>query len=369
MPSGRGTVFEQRPPDMSASGHEGVTCTDLARRIAALLDYAFGGDHRPGGACPGHAYFVPRRTLTGATARGLRIESEADLFGGVVPRPFVATKAITHELVDPDAAAPEGWSPDFGREVRDAVLAGYSAFTMADAQRAGRLLLQRGPARLKPVRATGGRGQSVVEDISALDAALATIDAAELAEAGLVLEENLSDVVTYSVGQIRIGDLTASYFGTQLLTPDNLGEEVYGGSELVVAQGSFEDLLRLAMPEGARLAVAQARAYDAAATRHFPGFFASRRNYDVAAGANASRERRSGVLEQSWRIGGASGAEIAALEAFRAQPERRAVRASCFEVYGAGREPPARAVVSFSGEDETVGEITKYTTVEDHDHA
>jgi hypothetical protein len=126
-------------------------------------------------------------------------------------------------------------------------------------------------------------------------------------------------------------------------------------------------LLALGPPPEARLAIAQARAYDEAATACFPGLLASRRNYDVAQGTG-SAGRRSGVLEQSWRIGGASGAEIAALEAFHADPTLAAVRASTVEVYGAC-EPPPKATVYFRGTDEDVGMITKYTLVEPHGHA
>ena len=89
---------------------------------------------------------------------------------------------------------------------------------------------------------------------------------------------------------------------------------MYGGSELLVVRGGFEALHALGLPAEAALAVAQARVYDAAATEHFPGLFASRRNYDVVRGLDAAGRPRCGVLEQSWRIGGASGAEVAALE-------------------------------------------------------
>jgi hypothetical protein len=70
------------------------------------------------------------------------------------------------------------------------------------------------------------------------------------------------------------------------------------------------------------------------------------------------------VLEQSWRIGGASGAEVAALEAFRADPGLRAVRAECTEVYGPEAQPPRGATVYFRGVDALVGFITKYTTAQ-----
>jgi hypothetical protein len=70
------------------------------------------------------------------------------------------------------------------------------------------------------------------------------------------------------------------------------------------------------------------------------------------------------VLEQSWRAGGASGAEIAALEAFRADPSLRIVRATTREVYGDAPEVPANAVVYFSGVDEHVGRLTKFAFTE-----
>ena len=58
---------------------------------------------------------------------------------------------------------------------------------------------------------------------------VATIDPAELARCGLVLEENLTAVSTYSVGQVRVADITATYYGIQRLTNDNAGDEVHGG--------------------------------------------------------------------------------------------------------------------------------------------
>jgi hypothetical protein len=358
-------VLYSSAQDDFACRHEIATRTGIARRLAALKGYDFAGDYDPAHPHPGPVYFVPAATLVGIeTATALGIRDEHDIFGGVAPFPFVATKAITQPLVEPDARAPAGWSHDFKHRVRDAVLPGFSVFTIEDARRAGVRLLQRGPARLKPVHATGGRGQSVIADIAELEAALYRIDLAELTAHGFVLEQNLTEVMTYSVGQVRVADLVASYFGTQRLTPDNDGVMVYGGSELMVIRGDFPALLRHDLPDEARLAVTYARTYDAAATQTFPGLLASRRNYDVACGLDADGQRRCGVLEQSWRIGGASSAEIAALEAFRADPALPAVRASCIELYGDSPPPTPHATVYFRDTDEQVGPITKYALAE-----
>jgi hypothetical protein len=363
----RGSVVVHSPSKLYGCHHERATHAEAARRLAALKGFDFAGEYDPGARYPGPVYFVPGDTLVGVqTANALGIRGEDDLFGGVAPHAFIATKVITHPLVEPDACAPTGWSPVFACRVRKAVHLGFSAFTLSDARRAGLILLDCGPVRLKSVRATAGRGQAVVSDAAGLNAALATVDDVELSSYGLVLEENLAEVTTYSVGQVRVADLVATYYGTQRLTPDNDGASVYGGSDLVVARGGFEALLALDPPEAARLAVAQARTYDAAAMECFPGLFASRRNYDVARGLDAAGRRCSGVLEQSWRIGGASGAEIAALEAFRAEPALRAVRASTVEIYGKGEAPPPppHATVYFRGVDERVGPMTKYAVVE-----
>ena len=185
----------------------------------------------------------------------------------------------------PTRLAPAGWSAEFPRLVANSVLAGYSAFAKADALRAGRLLLERGPVRLKLASGIAGMGQWTADDEAGLMQVLDTLADDEVA-AGLVIEENLVEVVTHSVGCVRIAEMAATYCGVQRTTTNNHGVEVYGGSELRVVRGGFSALLALDLPVEVRLAIAQARVYDDAADRCFPGFFASRRNYDVAQGTD-----------------------------------------------------------------------------------
>ena len=361
----RGTVVRYTDiPAATERSHERASRTWVAQRLAALKRYEYGGEYHPDARYGGKLYFVPNDTLIGVErARELGIEDEADIFGGVVPHPFIATKAITHSLVSPDAFAPEGWSDTFATRVRDAVFPGYSAFTARDARVAAQRVLERGTARVKLARGIGGMGQQVVASLEELDELLGRVGADALRRDGIVIEWNLDYVITYSVGHVRVAGLKASYCGTQRTTPNAHGLEVYGGSDLLVVRGGFEALHDVELTPEARLAVEQARKYDAAAFGEFPGFLASRRNYDVAQGYNSEGKRCSGVLEQSWRIGGASAAEVAALEVFRKEPEVRAVHASTVEVYGAA-EIPSHAIVQFNGEDEHTGRIAKYTLVE-----
>jgi hypothetical protein len=213
-------------------------------------------------------YFVPSRTLSGGEARALGIRGEED------------TKAIAHPLPGRAAFRPSGW------------------------REAARLLLANGPVRLKRGRGIEGRGQAVIEALD--DPVFDALDETELGTYGLVVEPNLADLATFSVGQVCVGALRASYCGTQKTTRDNQGELVYGGSDVLVMLGGFDDLERLDVPPQVREAVARAKAFDAAA-EEFDGLFASRRNYDVLRGRDRQGRWYSGVLEQSWRIGGASG--------------------------------------------------------------
>jgi hypothetical protein len=189
---------------------------------------------------------------------------------------------------------------------------------------------------------------------------LADVDETEIQNCGLVFEENLTEVRTWSVGQCQITDMQIAYLGTQRLTPNNQGESVYGGSDLYIVPGDLESLLGHELSQSARLAIDQARSFDKAVREFYPTVFASRRNYDVAQGMNWEGLWRSGVLEQSWRIGGATSAELLAFAAYRENPELKAVRASSVETYGNAPDVPKDAIVYFQGVDGRCGPITKY---------
>jgi hypothetical protein len=364
-----GTVVTYAPQDGDGvTEHEIAARVAVAKALAGLKGFEFGGGYTASMRRNGALYFVPSTTLLSDEARALGIRGEEDLFGGVVPYPFVATKSIAHPLAGPGAHQPEGWSEAFAERVRDVVLPGFTAFTREDAREAARTLLEDGPVRIKHGRGMGGKGQVVIERAADLAPALDAIDADELAENGLVLEPNLGDLTTYSVGQVCVGAMRASYCGTQKATRDNSGELVYGGSDLLLVRGTYDELARLSLPPEVQTAIRQAQTFDAAA-KQFDGMFASRRNYDVLRGRDARGRWHCGVLEQSWRIGGASGPEVAALEAFRADPRLRAVHARSTESYGADAKPPAGAIVHFHGVDSRAGALTKYTLVEPYEAA
>lgn len=344
--------------------HERAVYRKLAEHLAALLLTEVveqpTGEHD-------NLYYLPTTTLIDTQQqRPQGITSVNDFFGGLVAHPYMATKAISHPL-PAGATFPLGWTDEFARRASDALLKGYTVFSADDALAAAPLLLSDGSLRLKPVRATGGRGQTVIATVTELETALRQMDPDELALWGLVLEENLDKVETYSVGQALVAGITCSYYGVQQLTCNNQGESVYGGSDLVLVRGGYDELLQLELEDPLRLAITQACRYEQAALDVFPGFLASRRNYDVARGVSAAGHMVSGVLEQSWRVGGASSAELLALHAFAEEPALRRVRASTHEVFGDALLP-TDATLFYEGDDSEVGQICKYARIRDYDH-
>src|SRR5262249_36147991 len=206
--------------------HEKVTLAKVAETIAELMGCEFDGEYDRVRHASGNNYFVPDDTLMHDEASHLGIRSATPLYGGVVPYPFVKTKVITHDLVSPRAIAPKGWSYVFAHIARDVILPGYSVFNADDARIAGKRLLSRGAVRLKEPLGDGGYGQTVITTLHELDAFLESFSLRKLAGNGLVLETNLSPLLTRSVGQITICGETIAYYGTQRTVTNNNRQRV-----------------------------------------------------------------------------------------------------------------------------------------------
>ncbi|MGY6122525.1 DUF3182 family protein (plasmid) [Paraburkholderia strydomiana] len=346
------------------AGHEVGTLRELARQIAELKGTGVAGEFDPTLTCAAHRYLIPDHTLTLTEAHRLGVRR--DLFGGVVPFPFVATKLIAHPLTEDAQVAPPGWSRLFGEHTASLVLPGYSAFSHDDACNAARRLWRDGLVRIKRPSGIGGAGQSLVANMDELETELAALGEAALRTEGIVVERNLDPIETLSVGQVTLDELVVSYYGVQHLTMNNHGHRVYGGTDLIAVRGGFDMLARLDLTSDINEAIRKARAFDAAVQNDYAGFFASRCNYDVAWGTDAQGARQCGVLEQSWRVGGATGAEIGALRTFKADPLAYAVSASTREIYGDDVQLPDGASIVYQGVDPHAGAITKYYTVDRH---
>ena len=344
--------------------HQKAMLAADAKAIAQIKGFEFGGTYNENTGHAARIYLVPEDTLLVDEARNLGIVSQEDFYGGVVPYPFVSTKAITHELITRDAARPEGWSSSFVEQVRDVVLPGYTVFSKKDARAAAGRMFQGGDIRMKPTLVADGRGQTVVTNGDDLELFLEYLTDEDVANFGIVLEEPLWKVTTRSVGQIVIDGFTVSYHGTQRRTVDNEGQRIYGGSDLICARGGWNALQAITSSHDVEVAITQARVYDEAMSA-YPGFMASRRNYDVAQGIDRAGKFHSGVLESSWRAGGATGAEVVALRRLRDEPSLQTIEVAHIEEFGENVTAPAGAVVQYEGTDPNAGPVLRYTIIKD----
>jgi hypothetical protein len=347
-----------------ADEHQRCARAVLGKCLAELTGGVFAGEMSGEADSDVEPYFLPADTLTIEEAAQLGINGEGDLFGGVVPHPFVASKAIAHSLVSSTASAPPEWNAGFSEAIAGIVLPGFTVFARDDAEAAGRELLRTGPVQVKATGGFAGFGQSKVASEEELQGELNKLDWDEIGKVGLVLEHRLNDVSAFSIGQVRVGGTTASYYALQKETANEYRDNIYVGSSLLAVRGGFEDLLALDFSDDVRTSIERACAFDAEVDRHFPGFFASRRNYDVIRGFGGNGRPVSGVLEQSWRVGGASAAEMLVLLALRGDPELTQVKARTVEVFGELADVPHGALLLYRGVDPKAGAITRYAIAE-----
>jgi hypothetical protein len=347
-----------------ADEHQRCARAVLGKCLAELTGGVFTGEMSGEADSDVEPYFLPADTLTIEEAAQLGINGEGDLFGGVVPHPFVASKAIAHSLVSSTASAPPEWNAGFSEAIAGIVLPGFTVFARDDAEAAGRELLRTGPVQVKATGGFAGFGQSKVASEEELQGELNKLDWDEIGKVGLVLEHRLNDVSAFSIGQVRVGGTTASYYALQKETANEYRDNIYVGSSLLAVRGGFEDLLALDFSDDVRTSIERACAFDAEVDRHFPGFFASRRNYDVIRGFGGNGRPVSGVLEQSWRVGGASAAEMLVLLALRGDPELTQVKARTVEVFGELADVPHGALLLYRGVDPKAGAITRYAIAE-----
>ena len=332
-----------------------------AERIARLLQYDYGGARSPVPDPQQHVYFVPDHTLTAVEAERLGVRTERDLFGGVVPHAFVATRAATHAPVSADAEVPHNWSYALARILAGCVLRGHSAFSSTDARMAAQRLLRSGPVRLNCGETETSR--DMLCDMDEFDEALSGIAGIDIATHGVVVEQALSEQTTYVVGRARVASETVSYVGTRRAACIESGRATHAGSDLAVVPGDFTALGCVGLSADAREAVLKAARYDEAISHAYRSSFASRRSYDVLLGHDRHGTQRMGVRGPSWRVAAESPAEIAAMAAFRDVSGLRCLRAATYEAVGRVDVPPD-AMVYYRGSDADTGVLTKYCTID-----
>lgn len=266
----------------------------------------------------GKVYFVPFAAVHSDLALDRGISGIGDLYGGIVRHLEHADKAILHALPSHDAQYPSWYSPRFAQHVQAVALPGYTAFTIEDAVRAYRLMRSDGfTVRLKDPANTGGLGQHFIGAEVELAGILAQYEA-KLAKTGIVLEADLHEPVTITIGYVNIDGVIYTWHGRPYDVSHD-GMTRFGGNELTVVRGGLDVLRKYAEDSHDQLAVEQAkRVFDAYSLL---GTTISRATLDIVQGMSCGGMFLSGVTDPSLRPSASSAAEIRAIEALTDNPE------------------------------------------------
>lgn len=306
-----------------------VSVAAVAERLSGILRSLRGGAARPAS----DSYFMPYSAVHEPLARACGISGDGDLYGGIVREPAHADKAMLHELASATAMHPRWYSWAFARALHGAVLPGFTVFSPDDAACAFELMRRRGIVpRFKDPSATGGLGQSLVRSQADLAEALQA-HGDRLVKTGAILEADLSDAATITVGWVRIGGKEFSWCGRPYDVVVD-GQTRFGGNEIRVVRGGLGRVEQYIQDERDLIAIRQACTVSGA--YRLLGTVAARATLDAVQGVDTPGKLRSGITDPSLRPSASSAAEVRALEAFIEHPDAESVVTQLVYDYGTG---------------------------------
>lgn len=274
-------------------------------------------------------YVVPGATLTSGQADQLLIAAENDFYGTAAPTMDHVGKSILHRSMS--ERYPGFYSPEFAQEAESMglVLPGYTGFAKEEIQQAfmcvdSRPLLY----RLKVPNESDGNGQYRINDTEHLVSLLSQIDAESIAQHGMVIEPDLRNKSTVSVGHFALGDDSYSFVANQ--TGEMIdGRDVYlGGNDIIVARGELQNLMDMLHQLGDERfeSVAKGKAFFQLYAKHYP-LLSSRMSVDVLSGSHPDFGQISGVTDITGRLGGLCPATTLAALHLQENPHQAAVGA------------------------------------------
>jgi len=269
-------------------------------------------------------YHVMAKTVTKEIAREFNISSPEDFYGVVVDHLQQVEKSVFYPVVG--TSFPGHYSTKFSKQVRDSVLKGYSFFDLEGALAAHQKLSYFGKLRLKLLPNSDGHGQFKITTDDEFREILNKVDENKLAEFGAVIEPNLFEANTTSVGEIRLGDDVYSFLAFQkddIASED--GRNRYMGADLITIRGTMENLLDLneagLVLDQVKKAVSFHQAYS-----YFKPVI-SRISYDVLCGTDFKGDVQIGVTDITARLGGSCPAVMLGVKVLDSDFTTEAVRA------------------------------------------
>lgn len=324
--------------DVSPTGTITAKNLAVAERIATLLDTTDTSS----------PYYIPFEAVYEEEATQKGITSAADLYGGIVRRAEHADKALLHVRAHAQEA-PEWYEPQFAKAVEEAVLPGYTVFSPEEALLGYKHMVADGlRVRIKDPNERNARGQFVIENQKDLCNLLSELNTIQTH--GVVMEANLENHSTTAVGYVALGDTSYSWYG-KTWNVMSRGKQKFGGNELTLVRGTFQDLSEIAKDPEHKIAIEQtSRVFDAYA---LCGAMISRATFDVVQGTAPNGQFLSGVTDPSIRPSASSPAEIHAIEVLENNPETSVVTSKVIYDYGHQLTAPEPALELFASSTKT----------------
>lgn len=303
-------------PNSSVPVSIGAVAERIATHIGAVMDTSQ--------TAATERYFVPMAAIHEPLARQVGISALGGAYGGIVRELQHADKAVLHQLPRTTMQSPDWYSRDFASEVKATVLPGFTTFSAEDTRAAFDIMQGEGHfVRFKDPAGTGERGQYLIKTKDELEKVM--FDHGNgFTEAGAILEANLNDAETITVGYVDIEGEKYSWYGSPYDTEFG-GIKRFGGNEITVVKGGLSALRDYCKEEKNKVAVEQSAVVFDAYHSHL-GSSIMRATFDAVQGIGDNGEFLSGITDPSLRPSASSAAEIRAIEAFRDYPEAKAVK-------------------------------------------
>ena len=297
---------------------------NVGKHLAEIQGTVFSGEYTDTPKASTDKFYVPAKTLPISIAENLGIVTSEDLYGGVVEHAIFATKSVLHPTLYSNSPAPGIYPRNFASVLteRNLVLPGYTTFdsSQQEAFQIFNLLREQGfVVRLKEPDQSDGDGQAVISDTQYLRNLLDRYPGEVIFQKGLILETNVQNGKTVSIGQTSITGKDYTHIAFQKDIRQN-GRTIYGGATMMIFKGNLENLIQnYAFDPDVTIALKQSYQIHQAYGELDPKL--SRASYDVLQGFDSKGNFLSGVTDQTFRLGGSSPAEVLAIEYLNNKPD------------------------------------------------
>lgn len=309
----------------------------VAEYLADYFGVAYLSADAGGGPKGENVYYVPPVTQARDNANKSYIEHVDDFYGLLVENIGHVHKAILHTTTS--QSVPSFYSHHFACSVSELVVPGLTVFTKEEALFAHKIMQNRAgkEVRLKYPDKSDGRDQFSIVNREHLAGILGSVDEREVVEKGLVLETNVRDVETVSVGYCVLGDQTYSFIALQKndIAPED-GRDRYVGALVRVVKGNVSSLRSVAKNSKEEKAIEACVKFDAQYSYFEP--VASRISYDYLHGYDDKGNLMSGVTDITGRLGGTCPALVMSVMEYKENPRLKVVQSEVSLNYDPGEE-------------------------------